>query len=250
MSHQRANSTSSVSTAFPGGMVGFPPSSAARGDLPPTSHPGSIAIPRQRSFSSSFSFATSPRTFTGSSIISNPNNPLLVPASPTSVGPAIALGTTSNVSTSQTMPVLHRRFSSSFNQLNQIVISPPSSGNATERGRRTSMFGGSGSSPPMSMSMPAGPTSHPQAHSLESTGLFRKLSLNGRSGGHPLDSNETDLPGGLAPEPNLAAAGTGRGQTQHALITAVDKLKPPQDSRPSRSNSPMRSLILGGQMLD
>ncbi|KAF9314440.1 hypothetical protein BG000_004682 [Podila horticola] len=229
MSHQRANSTSFVSNAFGGGPNPTP-------DMPP-SDPLSISSPRQRSFSSSFSLATSPRTFTGSSIISNPSNPLLGygPSSPTSAAPSSFGG-----STSQAMPVLHRRFSSSFNQLNQIV-SPPTGGAQNDRGRRTSLFGGSASSPPISMP----PVSTSQAEN--SGGLFRKFST-GRSS-HPVDRNETDPVGGLAPQPNLAASG-GNGPVGGAHLTAVEKLKPPHDNRHSRSNSPMRSLILGGQMLD
>ncbi|KAF9304169.1 hypothetical protein BGZ74_002204 [Mortierella antarctica] len=233
MSHQRANSTSFVPNAF--GGVG--PNTTT--DMPP-SDPLSISNPRQRSFSSSFSLATSPRTFTGSSIISNPSNPLLGygPASPTSAAPSSFGGSSS---ATQTMPVLHRRFSSSFNQLNQIV-SPPTGGAQNDRGRRTSLFGGSGSSPPMSMP----PVSTAQAEIPG--GLFRKFST-GRSS-HPFDRNETDPAGGLAPQPNLATSGGGNGPAGGAHLTAVEKLKPPHDNRHSRSNSPMRSLILGGQMLD
>ncbi|KAG0034340.1 hypothetical protein BGZ81_005222 [Podila clonocystis] len=234
MSHQRANSTSFVSNAF--GGVG--PNTNA--DMPP-SDPLSISNPRQRSFSSSFSLTTSPRTFTGSSIISNPNNPFLGygPASPTSAAPS-SFGASSP--TTQTMPVLHRRFSSSFNQLNQIV-SPPTGGAQNDRGRRSSLFGGNASSPPMSMP----PVSTSQTEN--SGGIFRKFSTGGRSSGHPFDRNETDPVAALAPQPNLAASG-GNGPVGGAHLTAVDKLKPPHDNRHSRSNSPMRSLILGGQMLD
>ncbi|KAF9337742.1 hypothetical protein BG006_003101 [Podila minutissima] len=205
MSHQRANSTSFVPNAF--GGVG--PNTTI--DMPP-SDPLSISNPRQRSFSSSFSLATSPRTFTGSSIISNPSNPLLGygPASPTSAAPSSFGGSSS---ATQTMPVLHRRFSSSFNQLNQIV-SPPTAGVQAET----------------------------------PGGLFRKFST-GRSS-HPFDRNETDPAGGLAPQPNLATSGGGNGPVGGTHLTAVEKLKPPHDNRHSRSNSPMRSLILGGQMLD
>ncbi|KFH71055.1 hypothetical protein MVEG_03901 [Podila verticillata NRRL 6337] len=235
MSHQRANSTSFVSNAF-GGVSNTTP------DMPP-SDPRSISNPRQRSFSSSFSLATSPRTFTGSSIISNPSNPLLGygPASPTTAPSSFG----GSNSTAQTMPVLHRRFSSSFNQLNQIV-SPPTGGAQNDRGRRTSLFGGSGSSPPMSMP----PVATSQAEN--SGGLFRKFSTSGRSNGHPFDRNETDPVGGLAPQPNLATSngGNNNGPVGGVHLTAVDKLKPPHDNRHSRSNSPMRSLILGGQMLD
>ncbi|KAG0099654.1 hypothetical protein BGZ93_006639 [Podila epicladia] len=205
MSHQRANSTSFVPNAF--GGVG--PNTTT--DMPP-SDPLFISNPRQRSFSSSFSLATSPRTFTGSSIISNPSNPLLGygPASPTSAAPSSFGGSSS---ATQTMPVLHRRFSSSFNQLNQIV-SPPTGGVQVET----------------------------------PGGLFRKFSTSRSS--HPLDRNETDPAGGLAPQPNLATSGGGNGPAGGAHLTAVEKLKPPHDNRHSRSNSPMRSLILGGQMLD
>ncbi|KAG0335520.1 hypothetical protein BG004_008422 [Podila humilis] len=245
MSHQRANSTSSLNNSFYGGVAGMATFSGSRpDDLPPpsssSSDPLSISIPRQRSFSSSFSLATSPRTFTGSSIISNPSNPFLGsygPASPTTNGPS-SFG--ASTSASQAIPVLHRRFSSSFNQLNQIVSQPPNTGVQTERGRRTSLFGGSGSSPPMSMPKNSAVTSQPVENA---GGLFRKFSTSSRSGGHPLDHNETEPTSSLEPQPNLT--------TNHPLhLTAVDKLKPAHDNRHSRSNSPMRSLILGGQMLD
>ncbi|KAF9369790.1 hypothetical protein BGX21_005801, partial [Mortierella sp. AD011] len=157
MSHQRASSTSSISTAFDT-HVNSNNQSLKRGMANPAgnsstpvatpSSPLSVSIPRQRSFSSSLS---SRGAFTGSSIIANPSNGFLnspgagatTPfsaafngplASPTSASfssattPATTTTTTtsSSLPSSQTVPVLHRRFSSSFNQLNHIV-GPPSS---------------------------------------------------------------------------------------------------------------------------
>ncbi|KAF9195733.1 hypothetical protein BGZ50_003680 [Haplosporangium sp. Z 11] len=227
--------------------------------------PLSVSIPRQRSFSSSFSLATSPRTFTGSSIVTNPNNALLnssgaaaafAPMSPTS---STIPGSTpaTNGSTSQTIPVLHRRLSSSFNQLNQFASTPPNSGTQmNERGRRTSLFGGS--SPPM---YSTGSTQSNETNKSSGGGLFRKFSTTGRSAGHSFDRNDVG-PAGQDPQPNgnifrndghqksslfSQAAGSSVASGNH--LSAVDRLKPSQDKH-SRSSSPMRSMILNGQMLD
>ncbi|KAF9540558.1 hypothetical protein EC957_003996 [Mortierella hygrophila] len=254
--------------------------------------PLSVSIPRQRSFSSSFSLATSgvpisagapsPRTFTGSSMISNPGsfpgaaNPFTLgafaPLSPTSSSPP-GNGGSNSVSASQSVPVLHRRFSSSFNQLNQIV-SPPA--RSTERGRRTSMFGGS--SPPTTISIQtAGNTAtnnNTDTHNSVSamgSGLFRKFSTSrpmtttsntasipssGAAAGHPFDRNDAGPTVVVSPQPSnnqqqhssmLSPPGT-QEDARH-LTTAVDKLKPSYD-KTSRSSSPMRNMILNGQMLD
>ncbi|OAQ24006.1 hypothetical protein K457DRAFT_142263 [Linnemannia elongata AG-77] len=256
--------------------------------------PLSVSISRQRSFSSSFSLATSgvpisagapsPRTFTGSSMISNPGsfpgsaNPFALgafsPLSPTSSSPPGNGGSNSvSASVSQSVPVLHRRFSSSFNQLNQIV-SPPAQ--SIERGRRTSMFGGS--SPPTNVSIqtagnPA-TNNNTDTHNSVSTmgsGLFRKFSTSrsmaptsntastpsgGAAAGHPFDRNDAGPTVVISPQPSnnqqqhssmLSPSGT-QDDARH-LTTAVDKLKPSYD-KTARSSSPMRSMILNGQMLD
>lgn len=91
-------------------------------------------------------------------------------------------------------------------------------------------------------------------------GLFR-FSTTGRSTGHPFDRNDTG-PATLGAQPNsqkqplqqlqdaLAQASDSLPQQQQQQQQRlVDKLKPPQDKQ-SRSSSPMRSMILNGQMLD
>ncbi|KAF8929028.1 hypothetical protein EDD21DRAFT_354612 [Dissophora ornata] len=296
MSHQRANSTSSISSnsafdthhnsngnlnhKYSGGMA-TDSSSAATASAAPLS----ISIPRQRSFSTSLSLANSPRTFTGSSIIANPSNGLFSnspgvsgsttpfasafggPLSPTT---ASAPNHSNGGANPSTAPVLHRRFSSSFNQLNQIASPSNSMGSqANERGRRASFFGGA--SPQILTSTSSVPsnveTNKTSPTSGGAGGLFRKFSTTGRSAGHPFDRNDTG-PAGAGPQPNstqqlqhqqksdqqfaqahaptpvhgVAASGNGR-------LSAIDKLKPSQDKH-SRSSSPMRSMILNGQMLD
>ncbi|KAF9109375.1 hypothetical protein BGX27_007687 [Mortierella sp. AM989] len=276
MSHQRASSTSSISSAFDthrnssnqypnGGMA----TAAASGSPPRSSAPLSISIPRQRSFSSSFNLASSPRTFTGSSIIANPSNgflnspgvgtttpfsaafggPLSSPTS-TSFSSSVTNTTTvaSSAPTSQTAPILHRRFSSSFNQLNQIAGSSPTNAQTIDRGRRASLFGGT--SPPMT---PLTPTTQSSTEGGNAKpGLFRKFSTSGRSAGHPFDRNDVG-PANLGPQPNgqhqIATANVAATNSGNSHLSAVDKLKPSQDKH-SRSSSPMRSMILNGQMLD
>ncbi|KAF9439228.1 hypothetical protein BGZ76_008595 [Entomortierella beljakovae] len=234
------------------------------------STPLSISIPRQRSFSSSFSLANSPRGFTGSSIIANPSNGFL---NSTAFGGPLASPTTASFSSSnpptssgaslpssQTMPVLHRRFSSSFGQLNQIVGTSPTNASAqqTERGRRTSLFGGS--SPPSISVAATTATQSPAESNPARPGLFRKFS-SGRAG--PLDRNDAGPTNVGPPQPNSNASSivTSEGQYQITAastatlsgnnnhLSAVDKLKPSHDKH-SRSSSPMRSMILNGQMLD
>ncbi|KAG0284757.1 hypothetical protein BGZ97_008068 [Linnemannia gamsii] len=81
-------------------------------------------------------------------------------------------------------------------------------------------------------------------------GLFRKFSVSGRSGGnHHLDRNEP----GPASSHDIPNTYQGQGgPTAKAHIKAVDALKPPanQKDQISRSSSPMRTMILNGQMLD
>ncbi|KAF9154945.1 hypothetical protein BG015_011543 [Linnemannia schmuckeri] len=78
-------------------------------------------------------------------------------------------------------------------------------------------------------------------------GLFRKFSVSGRSGNVHHDRNE---PG---PDSAHDIPNTHQGPTAPmAHIKAVDALKPTasQKDQISRSSSPMRSMILNGQMLD
>ncbi|KAF9125354.1 hypothetical protein BGW39_007461 [Mortierella sp. 14UC] len=220
-------------------------------------------------------------------MISNPNsgsfpgpaNPFALggfaPLSPTSSSPPGS--NNSSISVSQSVPVLHRRFSSSFNQLNQIVSpsTAPGGAQSTERGRRTSMFGGS--SPPATVSIQTANSNNTDTNNSVSAmggGLFRKFSTSGRSsatttstpavnnsasGHHPFDRNDAGPTVVVTPQPSrnhhqhvssmlATPGGTQEGNGQH-LTTAVDKLKPSYD-KTSRSSSPMRSMILNGQMLD
>ncbi|KAF9146231.1 hypothetical protein BGX20_006866, partial [Mortierella sp. AD010] len=113
-----------------------------------------------------------------------------------------------------------------------------------DRGRRASMFGGS--SPPMT---PLTPTAQSSNEGNTKPGLFRKFSSSGRSaaatGQHPFDKNDVG-PANVGPQPN---GGHHQISTANAHLSPVDKLKPSQDKH-SRSSSPMRSMILNGQMLD
>ncbi|KAF9945723.1 hypothetical protein BGZ65_010443 [Modicella reniformis] len=100
-------------------------------------------------------------------------------------------------------------------------------------------------------------------------GLFRKFSASSRSGAaqHPFDSNEAGPPvqpvghgirnnGPLsnAPESNNSIKSDSRqpkGQSNvHPHLKAVDALVPSPQDKNSRSSSPMRNMILNGQMLD
>ncbi|KAF9539955.1 hypothetical protein EC957_004843 [Mortierella hygrophila] len=135
-----------------------------------------------------------------------------------------------------------------------------SSGSIDDRGRRQSLFG---SSPPLGRhhtdihepTFTTNTTTY--AHNSTDTGggggggggiggLFRKFSVSGRSGNHPLDRNE---PG---PASSHDMPNTHQGPTvPMAHNKAVDALKPPaQKDQISRSSSPMRNMILNGQMLD
>ncbi|KAF9923226.1 hypothetical protein FBU30_006692 [Linnemannia zychae] len=213
--------------------------------------PLSVSIPRQRSFSSSFSLATSgipisagapsPRTFTGSSIISNPNsasfpgpaNPFAMgafaPLSPTSSSPPRGSSSyDSSSSLSSSVPVLHRRFSSSFNQLNQIVS--PTSGS---QGESSTMV-------------------YVKIRLLLCMSTSIAVSIPGGTPGHPLDRNDAGPTVVVTPQPSSnqqQQCSTPGSQDAGHHLTAVDKLKPSYD-KASRSASPMRSMILNGQMLD
>ncbi|GJJ69861.1 hypothetical protein EMPS_02210 [Entomortierella parvispora] len=231
---------------------------ASSGNQPSPGGPLSISIPRQRSFSSSFSMATSPRTFTGSSIISNPNSAFggpssfsaaLTPLSPTTTSPT---GSTPMANTSRTVPVLHRRLSSSFNQLNQIATSSPSApsgSQSTERGRRASFFGGTGVSSSENAAAPAA-----ESNKVGGGGFFRNFPVSSKASGHPMDRNEGG-PASFGPNHissnnphDVSSSSSGIPRTAGDVhLTAVEKLKPHHQSR---SSSPMRSMILNGQMLD
>ncbi|KAF9346280.1 hypothetical protein BGX34_004068 [Mortierella sp. NVP85] len=171
------------------------------------------------------------------------------------------------------MPALHRRFSSSFHQLNHMAgTSPNSSGVGSQanpdRGRRASYFGGS--SPPVITATTAAAAATGAAAmdankvssspSSTGTGLFRKFSTTGRSAGHPLDRNDTGPANLGGAQPNgqnkqtlqqlHAALAHASDNQQQQHLSAVDKLKKPSQDKHSRSSSPMRSMILNGQMLD
>src|SRR5690349_13442911 len=96
-------------------------------------------------------------------------------------------------------------------------------------------------------------------------GLFRKFS--GRSGQHPLDSNEAGPPpaaphtshghgagtSGMNPPSNATEHNNMQARGfpfVHSHLSTVDALKSSQKDKDSRSSSPMRSMILNGQMLD
>lgn len=140
---------------------------------------------------------------------------------------------------------------------------PPLPSQTIERGRRTSMFGGS--SPPL----PSGASAQGADANKSTSGasLFRKFSTTGRSAGHPFDRNDSG-PTGLGPQVsgnNAQGEAFKEQKKQHPFfanatteaptsssgshLSAVEKLKPSQDKL-SRSSSPMRSMILNGQMLD
>ncbi|KAK3824436.1 MAG: hypothetical protein JOS17DRAFT_833470 [Linnemannia elongata] len=272
MSHQRSQSTSSILNEHNN------PSSYTNNNTTKTA-PLSISLPRQRSMSTSFGFSgptpssssaapTSPvATFSASSSI-NPNpflNPIISPSSGSSSGGGGGSG--SNATPSSTLASLsssipsslNRRFSANFtNPLTTTANMATSPTSIDDRGRRPSLFG---SSPPLSRhhtdihepTFTTNTTMHP--HDSTDTGggggggiggLFRKFSVSGRSGMHQLDRNE---PG---PASSHDILNTHQGPpAPKAHIKAVDALKPPpQKDQISRSSSPMRSMILNGQMLD
>ncbi|KAF9096739.1 hypothetical protein BGX23_010548 [Mortierella sp. AD031] len=128
------------------------------------------------------------------------------------------------------------------------------------------MFGGS--SPPTSVSIQTANTDTSMNNSISTnamgSGLFRKFSTSGRSSGaalgaavaagHPFDRNDAGPTVVITPQPSSnqqqhSSQLPPPGQDAGHLTTAVDKLKPSYD-KTSRSSSPMRSMILNGQMLD
>ncbi|KAF9906958.1 hypothetical protein EC991_011433 [Linnemannia zychae] len=219
-----------------------------------TAAPGSAAV-------------TSPvASFSASTAAGNPFfNPIISPSSISSSANATPSSTLASLSSSIPSS-LNRRFSASFtNPLTSALATSPTA--QDDRGRRQSLFG---SSPPLTrhlseMHDPSfnNPTTNTNitSHAPESTdgggggagggigGLFRKFSVSGRSSAHPamMDRNE---PG---PASSHDMPNTHQGPTStRAHIKAVDALKPSasQNDQISRSSSPMRSMILNGQMLD
>ncbi|KAG0328516.1 hypothetical protein BG000_000457 [Podila horticola] len=196
-----------------------------------------VPVPRRGSLSSSFALATSPRTFAAAS------NPFLSPMSPTSSSTQQAFGsppanlstsipTSSSGSSSPPGPgILRRRFSIGFNPHSQIIPSSQdnSHGSAT-----------------------AGATT--------AGGLFRKFSIGGGGGGGGLvDKNSTeDMHQQQHPRSSIFAAlqshkhkdSSADQQQKQDHLTTVQHLKAPNQEKNSRSSSPMRSMILNGQMLD
>ncbi|KAF9934390.1 hypothetical protein FBU30_002214 [Linnemannia zychae] len=234
-----------------------------------TTAPLSIAVPRRRS---SFSFsaatstgamATSPvAAFSASSASGISPNPFFNPISPSSVTSSANVST-SNATPSSTLASfssipssLNRRFSANFtNPLTTAAVSSPTS--PDDRGRRQSYFG---SSPPASRQFIDRESSfnnnlaHTHDHVNTDGGggggsgigaLFRKFSVSGRSGNaqHSIDRNE---PGPVSQDiPNIQSHGSSHPRAVDALKTS-----PSQKEQTSRSSSPMRNMILNGQMLD
>ncbi|KAG0359579.1 hypothetical protein BG005_000528 [Podila minutissima] len=185
--------------------------------------PLAISIPRRGSLSSSFALATSPRAFASA------GNPFLNPISPTS----------SSIPHPSPPPgpgILGRRFSVGFNPHSQII--------------------------PSSQDNPHGSST---AGATTAGGLFRKFSIGGGGGGGGgfADKNSTDDMHQPQPQqaPHSSIFATlkanrhrdSSSEQQHKQdhLTTVQHLKAPaSQDKNSRSNSPMRSLILNGQMLD
>ncbi|KAF9381603.1 hypothetical protein CPB97_007648 [Podila verticillata] len=207
-------------------------------DIPSSSNnnrptPVSVGIPRRGSLSSSFALATSPRAFTAAS------NPFLNPISPTATSnPHQAFSTTPPTNLSTSIPTssssssppnrgfLGRRFSMGFNPHPQIV--PSSQDN---HGSTTATAGG----------------------------LFRKFSIGGGGGGGG-DRNGTEDIHQPQPQPHSSIFATLQSNKRRDAFeqqhkpdhkTTVQHLKSPENQdKNSRSSSPMRSMILNGQMLD
>ncbi|KAF9129112.1 hypothetical protein BGW39_004454 [Mortierella sp. 14UC] len=276
MSHQRSQSTSSILNEQSNVYTRNNSNSTSTS----TTAPLTITPPRQRSMSTSFGLPpaaaisatiTSPiASFSASTAAGNPFlGPIISPSSVSS-----SAGTGSNATPSSTLASLsssipssmNRRFSANFtNPLTSTSATLPTAGQ-DDRGRRQSLFG---SSPPLSRHLndvhepsfnnPATNTTAFHAH--DSTdgggggggggigGLFRKFSVSGRSSAHPAMTDRNE-PG---PASSHDIPNTHQGPTPAvAHIKAVDALKPPasQKDQISRSSSPMRSMILNGQMLD
>ncbi|KAF8938047.1 hypothetical protein EDD21DRAFT_405960 [Dissophora ornata] len=214
-------------------------------------------------------------------------NPIVSPSSNNGPHSASAFGTTppTNLSglSSSIPPSFNRRFSTGFtNPLNNhplagsanastastqtkfFVLVVMSQQQAEDRAFRSTVF--AASSPPLSRY----PTNKGDLQSPEFGGgggggggagsggggiggLLRKFS---RSGSHPLDSNE---PGpapvtaqyhyGFGNNDSRGAARPSDGHNSH--LSAVEALKQPQpQEKISRPGTPMRNMILTGQMLD
>ncbi|KAI1313081.1 hypothetical protein EDD11_002718 [Mortierella claussenii] len=275
MSHTRSKSTSSVSFDSPRSAQAA--TMSVDNSNRNNSTPLAISIPRQRSMSTSFGLATSPITLMGSSSISNSNpflNPIVSPTSANSKHPAAgSFGTTPPTNLTglpSSIPSsmgLNKRFSSSFT--NPLSSHPLSAGNTAgiqtdyqqQSTRRSSLFG---SSPPMSRNdnHAMSPPEHKATNAVNTGtgdtgggggggggggigGLFRKFSTSRQGAGatqqHPFDVNEAGPLPVAAQQPHVASA---------AHLSTIDTLKHQQPDRNSRPGSPMRNMILNGQMLD
>ncbi|KAF9430734.1 hypothetical protein BGZ94_004503 [Podila epigama] len=209
-------------------------------DIP--GHPRSLSfsVPRRTSLSSSFSFGTSSHG-------ANPFlNPAISPSFTTTVTPPPSLATsfpttssisTASLSTSPPTSVLGRRLSVGFHPLAQMAqsstaaTSPPSVDNS-------------------SISSATG-------------GLLRKFGLGGSIASGDKNSTELDTPSHAQAQQqhqqhsSIFSALQSNRQQQHPPPssnlhpTTVQYLKSPANKdTDSRSSSPMRSMILNGQMLD
>ncbi|KFH65803.1 hypothetical protein MVEG_07906 [Podila verticillata NRRL 6337] len=203
-----------------GGPIDIPSSSNNNKSTPVFSRRGSL--------SSSFALATSPGAFASA------GNPFLNPISPSShqtfnTTPPTNLSTSHPTPSSSSSPpshgILGRRFSVGFNPHPQMV--PSSQDN---HGSTTATAGG----------------------------LFRKFSIGGGGGGR--DRNGTEDLHQPKPQPHSSIFATLQSnqhkdsfEQQHKQDhkTTVQQLKAPENQdKNSRSSSPMRSMILNGQMLD
>ncbi|KAG0051606.1 hypothetical protein BGZ83_003526 [Gryganskiella cystojenkinii] len=273
--HSRSKSTSSIDSVLEAHssaiMTPSSTGSTTTTGSSATTAPLSISIPRSRSMSQSFHLATSPITFAH-----NNTNPFMT--SPTSANSINGSGTTpptnlSSLASSIPISISGRRFSSSFTNpltTSATVGSPPTTGFAKEieqsRRASTSLFGSTsstGTSPPFSRH-PVPPLPNEIPHNNTDTGghgggggigaLFRKFSASNRGtvGFHPAipDKNEAGPghPLDFATENNNYRGGPHQHPPLHNAH--LDVKKTANADGDSRSNSPMRNMILNGQMLD
>ncbi|KAF9181603.1 hypothetical protein BGZ51_005295 [Haplosporangium sp. Z 767] len=266
MAHHRSKSGSSMNMFDT--SPDSPPLTSRPLPVAQATPPLSTSLPRTRSMSTSFGLATSPIPFSGA------NNPFLNPTVSSTSSTSFATTPPTNLSgVSNNVPSpLNRRFSSSFtNPLSNhhSAMNPPpnSAGLQSEsRGRRHSFFVSSSSA----SRLPT--TSGPMSETTNSRneggggigGLFRKFSTSGRSGGggdgggatqYP-DGNEAGPPPhplGIGPLSNFSESNSGHPLAPAPTLArhnTVNVLKPVPQDKDSRSSSPMRSMILNGQMLD
>ncbi|KAF9355821.1 hypothetical protein BGX26_006069 [Mortierella sp. AD094] len=263
MSHQRSKSFTSSGEGLPS-----PPAEPAPAPL-------SISVPRKRSMSISFGLPTSPLSYTGPSIVSsslnnntNTNTNINNNSSSNPAPSNSSFGTTPPTNLtglSNSIPSLNRRFSSSFTN----PLTNPFAGSANnvgtqpeERGRRPSLFG---SSPPLSYHNAINndrPLASEPPKMKETSGsggiggLFRKFSTSGRSGAaqHPMDSNDTGPPlaqqPGFGPLSNLTEMNKNQGPAHGPDQPNNNTINDLKQDKIQRSASPMRNMILNGQMLD